>query len=148
MDYSCDEYDRYLHDPEFQSKAQINKKHQEAQALRDEQLSQSIREAEDLFAQSIMTEHQASQARLAAEIDRRRIAEEKAAREAQRLREEEKSRKLLKRKRQEEKLTNQSIRRLTRPCPGCRVPIEKRGGCDHMHCTECDLRFSWSRASW
>jgi len=28
-------------------------------------------------------------------------------------------------------------------CPSCHVPIEKNGGCSHMHCTECDTDFDW-----
>lgn len=29
-------------------------------------------------------------------------------------------------------------------CPGCRSPIEKAGGCDHMTCRRCSAEFSWS----
>lgn len=28
-------------------------------------------------------------------------------------------------------------------CPKCQIPIEKMGGCDHMHCTRCNNHFSW-----
>ncbi|TGJ83113.1 hypothetical protein E0Z10_g5646 [Xylaria hypoxylon] len=133
-EHTCDEYDTFLTDPTFRSKTQINKKHEKTQSLQDEQLSQRIREADDLFAQSLMNEKQASQARLEAEIERRRIAQEKAAREAQRRRELEEAKKLLERKKQEEGLTNERFRYLTKPCPQCNAPIEKNGGCDHMHC--------------
>lgn len=34
----------------------------------------------------------------------------------------------------------QGIRR----CPGCKIPIEKTGGCDHMYCLRCGLDFNWS----
>src|SRR5436190_16590038 len=30
--------------------------------------------------------------------------------------------------------TQYEIQRTTRPCPGCRIPIEKNAGCSHMHC--------------
>ena len=30
-----------------------------------------------------------------------------------------------------------------RPCPMCFVPIEKDGGCNHMHCTHCEAHFCW-----
>ncbi|AKS26311.1 putative nucleoside triphosphatase/helicase 1 [Diachasmimorpha longicaudata entomopoxvirus] len=29
-------------------------------------------------------------------------------------------------------------------CPGCGVPIEKTEGCPHMHCTSCNIDFSWN----
>jgi len=32
----------------------------------------------------------------------------------------------------------------TQQCPQCHVMIEKNGGCSHMHCTQCDLHFTWS----
>ena len=28
-------------------------------------------------------------------------------------------------------------------CPGCKTPIEKNGGCSHMHCTQCNVHISW-----
>ena len=31
----------------------------------------------------------------------------------------------------------------TQPCPGCSVRIEKNGGCSHMHCSRCNLHFTW-----
>ncbi|KAI0533999.1 hypothetical protein GGR58DRAFT_516494 [Xylaria digitata] len=40
----------------------------------------------------------------------------------------EEAKKLLERKKLEEDLTNQNFRTLTKPCPGCRVPIEKNNG--------------------
>ena len=33
------------------------------------------------------------------------------------------------------------LNKSTKECPNCRVPVEKRGGCDHMKCTVC--RFDW-----
>ncbi|PRP75912.1 hypothetical protein PROFUN_15365 [Planoprotostelium fungivorum] len=35
------------------------------------------------------------------------------------------------------------IRRFTRPCPECRAPIEKDGGCNHMSCKKCHAQFCW-----
>lgn len=29
----------------------------------------------------------------------------------------------------------------TKPCPSCRIPIEKSVGCDHMVCGKCDYSF-------
>lgn len=31
----------------------------------------------------------------------------------------------------------------TKPCPKCRMPIEKDGGCVHMHCSKCQTPFCW-----
>jgi hypothetical protein len=42
--------------------------------------------------------------------------------------------------------SNQWIKRFTVKCPGCRVPIEKNGGCDHMVCRQCHLHFNWNQA--
>jgi hypothetical protein len=33
-----------------------------------------------------------------------------------------------------------------RMCPRCDKIIEKNGGCDHMNCSQCKLRFNWSQA--
>jgi hypothetical protein len=32
----------------------------------------------------------------------------------------------------------------TRPCPQCRVPIQKSEGCDQMWCTRCHTAFDWT----
>ena len=34
----------------------------------------------------------------------------------------------------------------TKPCPNCKAPIEKNGGCNHMHCTTCSHDFDWCAA--
>ncbi|KAI0437836.1 hypothetical protein F4803DRAFT_565726 [Xylaria telfairii] len=136
-EFTCDEYEIFLTDPSFRSKAQLAAAEQEAYGLQDEQLRQLIQDADDNFAHSLMNERQASQARLEKKARERRLAEERAVREAQRQREREEAERVLERKRQEEKLTGESIRRKTKPCPGCRVPIEKNGGW-----------FLWSAAGW
>lgn len=34
--------------------------------------------------------------------------------------------------------------RCTKPCPRCRVPIEKTGGCTSMMCFHCKFKFCWN----
>jgi flagellar biosynthesis GTPase FlhF len=66
---------------------------------------------------------------------RRARAEQEA--EARRMREElERSQKIesMKRRQQEEALSLQKVQATTKPCPGCRWPIEKNRGCSHMTC--------------
>ena len=35
------------------------------------------------------------------------------------------------------------IKKNTKPCPGCNVPIEKSDGCNHMKCSQCQYDFCW-----
>ena len=42
--------------------------------------------------------------------------------------------------------SRKKIKKDTKPCPKCKVPIEKDGGCDHMYCTRCKENWCWSTA--
>ncbi|RWS03157.1 hypothetical protein B4U79_07105 [Dinothrombium tinctorium] len=43
----------------------------------------------------------------------------------------------------EEHLSNLCIKNKCKPCPTCKVNIEKNGGCNKMYCTECKFFFCW-----
>lgn len=46
-------------------------------------------------------------------------------------------------RRVDERLARAYVSATSRPCPGCRKPIEKNGGCNHMTCPDCRTDFCW-----
>ncbi|KAI1398622.1 hypothetical protein F4819DRAFT_489398 [Hypoxylon fuscum] len=132
-DYTCDEYDAYLADPlHFRSRAQIQRAADEALELENRRLRQLVADAEARFAQSLLREEQAAEARRRAEQQRleeeRRQAEERARREEERRRKAEELLQLKARIEREEAETSQALQKLIKKCPGCKVPIEKNHG--------------------
>lgn len=49
---------------------------------------------------------------------------------------------------EEEKATEEYLRLYTSPCPTCQVPCQKRMGCNHMRCFQCDTHFCYLCSSW
>ncbi|KAJ5092401.1 Zinc finger protein [Penicillium alfredii] len=49
---------------------------------------------------------------------------------------------------EEEKATEEYLRMYTSPCPTCNVPCQKRMGCNHMRCFQCDTHFCYLCSSW
>ncbi|XP_054939489.1 E3 ubiquitin-protein ligase parkin-like, partial [Physeter macrocephalus] len=45
-----------------------------------------------------------------------------------------------------EHASKETIKRTAKPCPRCRVPVEKHGGCMHMKCPQpqCQLEWCWN----
>ncbi|KAL7987621.1 hypothetical protein Chor_006540 [Crotalus horridus] len=39
--------------------------------------------------------------------------------------------------------SKETIKRTTKPCPKCHVPVEKDGGCMHMKCPQSQCKFEW-----
>lgn len=35
------------------------------------------------------------------------------------------------------------VRKNTKPCPGCNAAVERDGGCNAMHCSQCNTSFCW-----
>ncbi|XP_054828173.1 E3 ubiquitin-protein ligase parkin isoform X2 [Eublepharis macularius] len=42
-----------------------------------------------------------------------------------------------------EAASKETIKRTTKPCPSCHVPVEKNGGCMHMKCPQSQCKFEW-----
>ena len=49
---------------------------------------------------------------------------------------------------EEEKATEEYLRLYTSPCPTCNVPCQKRMGCNHMRCFQCDTHFCYLCSAW
>lgn len=42
-----------------------------------------------------------------------------------------------------EQASQETIDKTTHPCPKCKVPVEKNGGCMHMVCPRSQCKFEW-----
>ncbi|KAI0886639.1 uncharacterized protein GGS22DRAFT_178767 [Annulohypoxylon maeteangense] len=129
-EHTCDEYDAFLDDPEhFRSQVQIQREVYRVQELDRKRSRQEYEEAEE-FWRWLQEEEAAKASQRAHNI---RIEQERRRAE-ERVRLEEEQRKAQEalqhqaRLRKEEIESNQTVHRVTRRCPKCRVPIQKNGG--------------------
>ncbi|ERF69709.1 hypothetical protein EPUS_03701 [Endocarpon pusillum Z07020] len=45
------------------------------------------------------------------------------------------------------KTNEEMIQKMSKPCPGCGIAVEKIGGCNHMSCRECGSSWLWESPS-
>ncbi|RYP36988.1 hypothetical protein DL767_003143 [Monosporascus sp. MG133] len=137
---TCAEYDSLVSDPEnFRSRIDILNEEAEKLRLEEQSAKRTQEEADRKLAQSLMAAEQREEAERQAqreraererreEAERRRLQAERMAMQQQ----AEKMRMEAARKREEDELSRRTVERTTKPCPGCKWPIEKNSGCSHM----------------
>lgn len=136
---TCDEYDEMLRDPdgfksaierEEEACAERKQQQEERDAMLTRKMMDQERQAEEK-RQRQRHEEQLLRARAEQEAQARMMKEQEIARE----------RAAMRRRQTEEQMSLQTVQARTKPCPGCRRPIEKNGGCDHM---KCKFNVPWS----
>ncbi|KAI0475391.1 hypothetical protein GGR56DRAFT_675526 [Xylariaceae sp. FL0804] len=115
-EYTCDEYDAYRADPHhFRSEAQIRAAAEYTRALAEEEQRRQMETRRQLL--ELRREQERIAARERAEREEARRLEEQRARHAR-----------VAQLKAEEDASAITMARTTQVCPGCRAPIEKRGG--------------------
>ncbi|RYO80623.1 hypothetical protein DL766_009110 [Monosporascus sp. MC13-8B] len=144
---TCAEYDSLVSDPEnFRSRIDILNEEAEKLRLAEQLARRTQEEADRRLAQSLMAAEQREEAERQArreraererreEAERRRLQAERIAMQQQ----AEKMRMEAVRKRDEDELSRITVEKTTKPCPGCKWPIEKNAGCSHMTYAETPL---------
>ncbi len=127
---SCDEYDALCADPvNFRSQFDVaNEEAEVAAAAR-----RAREDADRVFAQGLVAQEREGverQRRLKAEREAReremREAERKVREEREKI--EKERREIAVRRKKEEEASQRTVGGTTKPCPGCRAPIEKNEG--------------------
>ena len=125
---ACGEYDMLLADPaNFRSRFDIeNEEAEKAAAAR-----QAQEDADRVLAQSLLAEDQRVVAEERAARERAKREEMEAAERAERAERQARDREMreaVARKQREESASTRTVGSTTKPCPGCKAPIEKNEG--------------------
>ena len=130
---TCEEYDEMSRNPDgFQSAVdRDNETAALAKRLQDEEDEQLARE---LDRQNRRAEEDRQRARHEEELRKARLAQEEERARKREEQERAKRQEEFKRRMAEESLSVAKVHATTKPCPGCRWPIEKNEGCSHMTC--------------
>ena len=145
--FTCDEYNEMLQDPENYQSAR-DKENTDLDLLKRFQEEQDFKAAQELSSRDKREEEQRQMRRHQEEREKARVAQRKEAEEMKRRRVEEERRAEKARKEAQERarmeakrhkenaLSMEKMKKTTKQCPGCKWPIEKNRGCDHMTCKQ------------
>jgi hypothetical protein len=133
---TCDEYDEFLADPvNFRSRIEIENAILEDHRLAERLQRQEQEEVDRRFAQTLLEADQVAEAERQAEMERlerdRLEAAETARLESRRRADREYLERIgldAARKKDDEEKSENLVKKTTKPCPGCRWPIEKNAG--------------------
>lgn len=131
-EHTCEEYDRFLGDPGFRSRAQAQRRADEALGAHVSELRRRVERADEQHQLVLLREGRAAEARRAA-IERARLERERqweaerAAEEERRRREAEEARLQAERQVQNQ-LSEKTLSERSKPCINCGIHIEKNGG--------------------
>ena len=139
---TCEEYDEMLQNPDcFRSAIDMQDAAAEVAIRLQEQEDEML--ARGMEQRDKRAEQERQKQRHEEERRRARAAQKAAAERAKVEKDRARKMEALKRRAMEEKLSVKKVHATTKPCPGCRWPIEKNAGCSHMTCKP-HIPSSWS----
>jgi hypothetical protein len=130
---TCEEYDAMLQDPDgFQSAIDRDDEAAAIAAKKQEERDEQI--AREFDRENRRKEEDRQRQRHEEEVRRARAEQEKEKERRKKEQERKERNELLKRRQKEDTLSLATVKKTTKPCPGCQWPIEKNEGCSHMTC--------------